>query len=146
MTDVELKPNSTRLTVRTLGNVTVLSDAVLSQLSIVCHNMYLNGKGNGSFRCTGRMRISADTQIDGEVRVGSLHVSCGVSVAFIRGVFADTVDIYGKVTGRIEATGKVKLHRGAEFCGECHAPMLIIKNGATHHGSWVKTAPLSVTP
>ena len=65
------------------------------------------------------------------------------SVAFTRGVFAETVDIYGKVTGRIEATGKVKLHRGAELCGECHAPMLIIKPGATHHGRWEKTAASS---
>lgn len=138
MTDVELKPNSTRLTVRTLGNVTVLSDAVLSQLSIVCHNLYLNGKGSGSFRCTGRMRIGADTQIDGEVRVGSLHVSRGVQVAFTRGVVAETVDIYGKVSGRIEAAGKVKLHRGAELCGECYAPMLVVKPGAVHNGNWVK--------
>lgn len=146
MTDVELKPNSTRLTVRTLGNVTLLADAVLSQLSIVCHNMYLNGRGNGSFRCAGRLRVSADTQIDGEVRVGSLHVDRSVSVAFTRGVFAETVDIYGKVTGRIEATGKVKLHRGAELCGECHAPMLIIKPGAAHHGRWEKTASSSPLP
>lgn len=139
MTDVELKPNSSRLTVRTLGNVTLQSDAVLSQLSIVCHNMYLNGKGNGSFRCTGRLRISSDTQIDGEVRVGSLHVNRGTQVTFTRGVFAETVDIYGKVSGRIEATGKVKLHRGAELCGDCYAPMLVVKNGATFNGRWAKT-------
>ncbi|MBR3695678.1 MAG: polymer-forming cytoskeletal protein [Akkermansia sp.] len=140
MTDVELKPNSRRLTVRTLGNVTVQADAVLSQLSIVCHNMYLNGKGNGSFRCTGRMRITTDTQIDGEVHVGSLHISRGTVVAFTRGAFADTVDIYGKVSGRIEATGKVKLHRGAQLCGDCYCPMLIIKPGASHDGRWVKNA------
>ncbi|MBQ4636009.1 MAG: polymer-forming cytoskeletal protein [Akkermansia sp.] len=138
MSDVELKPNSSRLTVRTLGNVTVQADAVLSQLSIVCHNMYLNGKGNGSFRCTGRMRITTDTQIDGEVNVGSLHISRGTAVSFTRGAFADTVDIYGKVTGRIEATGKVKIHRGAQLCGDCYCPMLILKSGASHNGRWVK--------
>lgn len=143
MTDVEIKPNSSRLTVRTLGNVTLQSDAVLSQLSIVCHNMYLNGKGNGSFRCTGRLRIANDTQIDGEVRVGSLHVNRGTEVSFTRGVFADTVDIYGKVSGRIEATGKVKLHRGAELCGECYTPMLVVKKGADFSGRWVKNGQIS---
>lgn len=140
MTDVELKPGSTRLTVRTLGNVTVLSDAVLSQLSIVCHNLNINGKGNGTYRCSGRLRITADNSVDGEVRVGSLHISRGTTVTFNRGVFAENVDIYGKVNGRISATGKVKLHRGAVLCGECHAPMLVLKSGASHQGQWVKTS------
>ncbi len=140
MTDVELKQGSTRLTVRTLGNVTVLSDAVLSQLSIVCHNLNINGRGNGAFRCSGRMRIMEDNRIDGDVRVGSLHVSRGTTVTFNRGVFAENVDIYGKVYGRINATGKVKLHRGAVLCGDCYAPVLVLKGGASHSGNWIKSA------
>lgn len=138
MTDVDLKPNSQRLTVRTLGNVTVLSDAVLSQLSIVCHNLTLNGKGNGSFRCSGQLKIANSTQIDGNVRVRSLVVERGVSVTFTRGVVADTVDIYGKVYGNVEASSKIKIHRGAELNGNCHSPMLILKNGAVHQGRWEK--------
>ena len=138
MTDVDLKPNSQRLTVRTLGNVTVLPDAVLSQLSIVCNNLTLYGKGNGSFRCSGELRICNSTQVDGSVQVKHLRVERGVSISFTRGVVADTADIYGKVTGRVEATGKVKIHRGGELHGVCRTPSLVLKPGAVHQGEWVQ--------
>ena len=142
MTDVELKPNSQRLTVRTLGNVTVQAEAVLSQLSIVCHDLHLHGKGSGSFRCTGCMRISADTCIDGEVQAGELLVDKGVSVTFLRGARADVVNICGKVKGRIIAARKIKLQRGAELSGDCQAPQMLVKSGAVHHGHWERSTPL----
>lgn len=142
MTDIELKPNSQRLTVRTLGNVTVLADAVLSQLSIVCHDLLLLGKGSGSFRCTGRLRICTDTVIDGDVQAGELLVDKGVTVTFLRGVRADVADVHGKVQGRITATRKIKLQRGAELSGDCQTPQMVIKSGAVHHGYWEQSAPL----
>ncbi len=138
MTDIDLKPNSSRLTVRTLGNVTVLPEAILSQLSIVCHNLHLLGKGSGTFRCSGMLKISSDSKVDGEVTAGSLLVERGADVIFVHGVKARTVEIYGRVTGRVEASGNVVLHRGAELCGNCYAPMLIVKSGATHRGAWQK--------
>ncbi len=144
MTDVELKPNSRRLTVRTLGNVTVLQDAVLSQLSIVCNNLTLNGRGSGTFRCTGILRICADTIIEGDVQAGELIVERGVKVTFNRGVKAENVCIYGTVNGRVNATRVIKLKRGAVLNGDCLAPMLMRKSGAVHNGYWEQSAPLMI--
>ncbi len=146
MTDIELKPNSSRLTVRTLGNVTVLQDANLSQLSIVCHDLFLIGRGSGSFKCSGTLKISSDSKIDGDVYAENLLVERGADVVFVRGVKTGSVEIFGRVSGRIESAGNVVLHRGAELCGNCYAPMLIVKAGASHRGGWQKISPAEVAP
>jgi cytoskeletal protein CcmA (bactofilin family) len=79
--------------------------------------------------------------VDGDVTAGSLLVERGADVIFVQGVKARTVEIYGRVTGRVEAAGNVVLHRGAELCGNCYAPMLIVRPGATHRGGWQKISP-----
>ena len=144
MTDVDLKPNSRRLTVRTLGNVTVMHDAVLSQLSIVCHNLTLFGRGSGTFRCTGQLRICEDTVIEGDVQAGELLIDRGVKVTFNRGVKAEIAKIHGTVTGQVNATRSITLKRGSTLNGDCQTPMLIRKSGAVHNGYWEQSTPLMI--
>ncbi len=140
MADVELKPGSQRLTVRTLGNVSILPDAVLSHLSIVCHDLFLNGRASGNFRCSGTLRISCNTRIEGTVQAGKIVVGKAVDVVLVQGASVGELEVSGRVTGRIEASGAVVLHRGGELLGDCHSPRMEVEEGAVHRGQWEKVS------
>lgn len=138
MADVELKPGSQRLTVRTLGNVTILPDAVLSHLSIVCRDLFLNGRASGNFRCSGTLRISCNTRIEGTVQAGKMEVAKAADVVLVQGASVGELEVSGRVTGRIEASGAVILHRGGELLGDCRSPRMEVEEGAVHRGQWEK--------
>ena len=82
MADVEIRPGSRRLTVRTLGHVHVPAAPVLSHLSVVCNNRDVDGRVSGSFRCTGTLSLNASMVLDGAVSAGKLVVDKGLDVGF----------------------------------------------------------------
>ncbi len=139
MTDVVLRHGAQRLTVRTLGDVTVQADAMLSQLSVVCRHCYLEGRGSGSFRCEGTLRVCSSNRIDGSVQAGLLVVERGKELVLTQGATVEVLEVYGKVTGRIVARSRVVLHRGAELHGNCFSPSLQLAGGAKHRGEWFHT-------
>ena len=144
MSDIELRPGSRRLTVRTLGDVTVQQDAVLSHLSIVCNNLTVMGRVSGDFLCRGRMTLGVTTRIEGKVNVDELVVEKAVNAVFANGVHARNVDIQGRLTGRIDATGRVMIRRSAELCGDCYCPEVFREEESMLHGHWHRTEKPSV--
>lgn len=139
MADVELRPGTRRLTIRTLGNVTVPADAVLSHLSIVCGNLLLEGRCSGSFRCSGTLKIAADMRTEGSVKAGVLQVNKGCDVIFASGAAVRRAELYGRVSGRLEAKEEVVIHRGAQLCGDCCCPRLTVEPGGSHLGNHLRT-------
>lgn len=141
MTDIELKPGARRLTVRTLGNVTVLADAVLSQLSVTCNNCYLNGRGSGFFRCAGLLKVSSNNRIEGSVQAGCMEVERGVDLILTQGATVGELVVSGRLTGRIVARKSVVVRRGGELYGNCFSPSLVVEQGGTHRGEWHEVQP-----
>jgi len=141
MADVELKPGSQRLTVRTLGNVTVHADAVLSHLSIVCNNLFLNGRASGSFRCLGILQAACNTRIEGTVQARRMEVEKASDVVLVQGASVGELVVSGRVSGHIEASESVTLRRGSELLGDCRTPSLTVEPGAFHRGLWLKPEP-----
>lgn len=139
MADVELKAGSQRLTVRTLGNVNVQHDAVLSNLSIVCHDLILNGRASGTFRCTGTMQVLENTRIEGTVQTGHLVVGRAVDVVLVQGASVGSMEVQGRLSGRVVATGQVVVCRGGELFGDCVAPDLVVEQGGVHRGRWIRS-------
>ncbi len=142
MTDVDLKPGAQRLTVRTLGNVTVQADAVLSQLSITCGNCYLHGRGSGTFRCSDLLKISCNNRIEGPVQAGRLEVERGADVILTQGATVDELVVSGRLSGRIVARRRVVVRRGGELYANCFTPSLEVEQGATHRGEWHREQPV----
>lgn len=136
MTDVELKPGARRLTVRTLGNVTIQSGAVLSGISIVCRNCYLNGRGSGVIRCSGKLQVSCHNRMEGAVEAGCLEVDRAVDLVLAQGASVDELNVCGRVTGRIVAARKIVIRRGGELYGNCYSPELVVEPGGMHRGEW----------
>ncbi len=138
MADVELKAGSRRLTIRTLGNVSIAPDAVLSHLSIVCCNLQVNGRGTGSFRCTRRLTFATSLCVEGPVSADSLVVEKQCHVILEKGAEARSADIRGKLIGRLEALGTVRIARGGELIGDCVAASLSIEPGGRHTGDFTR--------
>ncbi len=134
MGDVELKPGSRRLTVRTLGDVCIAADAVLSHLSIVCRNLRVHGRGTGSFRCTGLLNFATSLVVEGSVRADALSVERGCEVALEQGAEVRHAHICGKLCGRLLASGSVTIARGGVLEGDCEAAELNVEPGGQHHG------------
>lgn len=141
MTDVELRPGARRLTVRTLGDVTVQSGAVLSGISLVCRNCYLKGRGSGEIRCSGKLQVSCSNRIEGTVEVGCLEVDRAVDLVLVQGAKVDELEVCGRVTGRIVAARRIVVRRGGELYGTCYCPELLVEPGGTHRGEWQQQSP-----
>ena len=129
MADVEIRPGSRRLTVRTLGNVHVPSGTVLSNLSIVCNNMVVDGRVSGSFRCSGSLSFNASAVVDGSISAGRLVVDKAAEVELLVGAAAETVELYGSLKGRLQCKGKLHVYRGGAYEGVCKAADVVVDPG-----------------
>ncbi len=134
MADVELKAGSRRLTVRTLGDVTIAPDAVLSHLSIVCRNLHVNGRGTGSFRCTGNLNIACSLTVEGSVKADVLNVERTCKVTLAQGAEVRNAHIRGHLHGNLNALGDVVIARSGVLTGDCEAASLTIEPGGKHEG------------
>lgn len=129
MADVEIRPGSRRLTVRTLGNVHVPSGTVLSNLSIVCNNMVVDGRVSGSFRCSGSLSFNASAVVDGSISAGRLVVDKAAEVELLVGAAAETVELYGSLKGRLQCKGVLHVHRSGSYEGVCKAADVVVDPG-----------------
>ena len=129
MADVEIRPGSRRLTVRTLGNVHVPSATVLSHLSVVCNNMDVDGRVSGSFRCTGTLSLNTSMVLDGAVSAGKLVVDKGAEVELTVGAAAEQVEIYGRLKGRLQCKGQLHVYRSGAYEGVCKAADVVVDPG-----------------
>ena len=132
MADVEIRPGSRRLTVRTLGNVRVPAGTVLSNLSIVCQNMEVNGRVSGSFRCSGTLDFNASVCVEGSISAGKLVVDRGAEVELAVGAAAETVEVYGCLKGRVQCKGVMHIYRGGSFEGICKAADVVVEPGGRY--------------
>lgn len=129
MADVEIRPGSRRLTVRTLGNVRVLPGTVLSNLSIVCNNMVVDGRVSGTFRCSGSLSFNASAVVDGSISAGKLVVDKAAEVELLVGAAAETVELYGSLKGRLQCKGELHVYRGGAYEGVCKAADVVVDPG-----------------
>lgn len=129
MADVEIRPGSRRLTVRTLGNVHVPSGTVLSNLSIVCNDMVVDGRVSGSFRCSGTLSFNASAVVDGSISAGKLVVDKAAEVELLVGAAAETVELYGSLKGRLQCKGELHVYRGGSYEGVCKAADVVVDPG-----------------
>ncbi len=141
MGNVELKAGARRLTVRTLGDVSIASDAVLSHLSIVCRNLSVNGRGNGSFRCSGRLSFGCSLTVEGSVSAETLSVArgCEVTLEQVAQVKGEA-HLAGKLRGKMKVQGGITIARGGVLTGDCSAASLTIEPGGRHDGRFTPLA------
>ncbi len=140
MGNIELKAGVRRLSVKTLGDVTIASDAVLSQLSIVCRNLNVNGRGTGSYRCSGHLNFATSLAVEGSVSADELAVERTCAVTLGRVAQVRSACIRGRLIGNLRAQGEVTIARGGTLVGDCEAAALTIEPGGRHEGHFSPNA------
>lgn len=135
MADVELKPGSPRLTVRTLGNVTVPQETVLSHLNITCGSMTVFGRVSGTLRCSKTLRFCNSMRVEGTVKAAKLEVEKGAEVVLTEGAAVDEATVKGRLTGEITAKGKIIVTHTGELVSLCSAEDIVVEPGGRYFGA-----------
>lgn len=136
--DITLKPGSRRLTVRTLGDVTLPAHVQLSHLSITCRNLIVSGKGEGSIHCSGELILRGTAQLTGQLQADILHVAAGAKASVEPGLSATEAEIEGQLTGRLNIKDLLHICKGGRLEGDCKAYRLVVDPGGTHSGLWAR--------
>lgn len=137
--DIELKAGAGRLKVRTLGDVTLPAHVSLAQLSVLCRNMLVAGRAEGTLQCSGTLTLRGEGCAGGSVQADMLVVAAGSRVQLVPGGSAVVAKIEGHLTGRVHATDYIHIARGGVLVGDCRTPRLILEPGARHYGTWIRT-------
>lgn len=134
LADMEIKPGSHRLTVRTAGRVFVPAETELSApLSVRCGDLEIRGHITGSFFCTGCLTIASSLQLSGAVRAAELRVEKGARVVLQEGARVRTATVAGHVQGVLRARGIVRVLRTGVLEGDCAAEQVAVEPG----GQWL---------
>lgn len=139
--DFILKPGSRRLTIRTLGDVTLPANVELSRLSITCRNLTINGRGEGTMRCSGVLTMRGAARLTGQVQAGRLCVAAGAEAQASPGISAESAEVEGKISARLHIKDILHIGKGGCVVGDCHCPSLSIAPGGLHEGDWLRCAP-----
>jgi len=93
------------------------------------------GKGtdfNGKLTFEGAVRL--DGKFSGEIFSPGILV-IGESAVINADVNVNTLILSGKLTGNIEAKGRVEIHAPGKVCGNVSTPVLVIDEGVIFEGS-----------
>lgn len=134
MADVEIKPGTRRLTIRTVGNVTAPADVVLSHMNIQCDNLDVYGRISGTLSCSGRLRFANTMRVEGRVRAAEMLVEKGADIVLSDGGEFREVTVAGRLTGVIRAR-KVHILRGGELNGTCSAEQIEVQPGGINRSA-----------
>lgn len=140
LADVELKPGSKRLTVRTIGNVYVPTETTLTGADVICNNLTMLGRVSGTFRVRGTASIASSTSIT-EIAADKLIIEKGAEVTLEHGAKLREAEIYGTLRGNLLVEQRVHLHSRCQLIGDCRCAERILERGAVHSGIFLRTAP-----
>lgn len=121
MGDVEMRSGAGRLTVRTLGDVTVPADAVLSHVSVVCRSMKVLGRVSGSIRCSQDLRFCSSCRVDGPVKTRHLIVEKGADVELTADAAVRDAVVHGSLTANLRAMTHIRVSKTGVLRGNCDA-------------------------
>ena len=138
--DMVLKPGSRRLTIRTLGDVSIPAHVELSHLSIFCKNLNVSGKASGSMQCTGELTLRGSAAVEGKVQAGSLLVVAGARATCSPSVSAESARVEGQLSGRLHVAQMIHIGRAGHLVGDCRTEALSLDPGGRHSGTWIRTS------
>lgn len=115
--------------------------AGMSPESVIGNDLTIEGQ-TITIRCKGSLRINGNIQAD----LHSRSLEVGKDAQIQGAIAADTVNVYGRVSGAILGA-KVVLHASAEVEGDILSEYLSIEQGATFDGRSRKvTNPAEIAP
>src|SRR5438874_3259433 len=124
-------------TIRTRGDVNLTSKGDLSSTSVICHSAIVEGKLRGNLECEDSMVINLVGKIPGRIGAQNMTVEKKSDIQCFRRVRVTNIEIKGRMSGEIIATGSVTNHKNGSLEGNVTAKSIAIEKGGMFSGQLV---------
>jgi cytoskeletal protein CcmA (bactofilin family)/DNA-directed RNA polymerase subunit RPC12/RpoP len=124
-------------TIRTRGDVHLTSKGDLSSTSVICNSAIIEGKVRGNLECEDSMTINLVGKIPGRIGAQHLIVERKSDIQCFRRARVTNIDIKGRMSGEIVATGSVTIHKTGTLEGNVTAKSIAIEKGGMFSGQLV---------
>jgi cytoskeletal protein CcmA (bactofilin family)/DNA-directed RNA polymerase subunit RPC12/RpoP len=123
--------------IRTRGDVYLGNKGDLSSTSVVCRTALIEGKLRGNLHCDESVTINFIGKIPGRLSAQHVILERKSEVQCFRRVTVGTIDIKGRMTAEIVATGAVNIHKTGTLEGDVTAKSIAIEKGGIFSGQLV---------
>ena len=123
--------------IRTRGDIHLTSKGDLASSSVVCRSALVEGKLRGNLQCEEKATIDFVGKVPGRLAANYIVVERKADVHCYRRVFVGSIDIKGRVSGEIVATGAVNIHKTGVLDGNVTAKSITIDKGGIFSGQLV---------
>jgi len=124
-------------TIRTRGDVHLTNRGDLSSTSVICNSAIIEGKLRGNLECDDSMTINLVGKIPGRIGAQHMTVERKSDIQCFRRVRVTNIDIKGRMSGEIVATGSVAIHKTGILEGNVTAKSIAIEKGGMFSGQLV---------
>lgn len=123
--------------IRTRGQLHLTSKGDLSSTSVICRSALIEGKLRGNLQCEESATINFVGKIPGRLTANYVSVERKADVQCFRRVRVASIDIKGRMSGEIIATGAVNIHKTGVLDGNVTAKSITIDKGGIFSGQLV---------
>jgi cytoskeletal protein CcmA (bactofilin family) len=123
--------------IRTRGDVHLTTKGDVSSTSVICNSAIVEGKLRGNFECEDSMTINLVGKIPGRIGAQHMIVERKSDIQCFRRVRVTNIDIKGRMSGEIVATGSVTIHKTGTLEGNVTAKSIAIEMGGMFSGQLV---------
>ena len=123
--------------IRTRGELHLTSKGDLSSTSVICKSALIEGKLRGNLQCEESATINFVGKIPGRLTANYVLVERKADVQCFRRIRVGSIDIKGRMSGEVIATGPVNIHKTGVLEGNVTAKSINIEKGGIFSGALV---------
>jgi cytoskeletal protein CcmA (bactofilin family) len=123
--------------IRTRGELHLTSKGDLSSTSVICRSALIEGKLRGNLQCEESATINFVGKLPGGVVANYVSVERKADVQCFRRIRVRNIDIKGRMSGEIIASGGVNIHKTGALDGDVTAKSINIEKGGMFSGRLV---------
>ncbi len=124
-------------TIRTRGDIHLTAKGDLSSTSVICQSALIEGKLRGNLQCEESVTIDFTGKIPGRLTAKHVIIERKADIQCFRRVTVGSMDIKGRMSAEIVATGAVTIHKTGTLDGNVTAKSIAIEKGGIFSGQLV---------
>lgn len=132
--DVEIDGKSIN-SIRTRGDVHIRKTGNIQAVELRCRDLKLFGSVSAAIQCSGEFHVQASGHVVGEVRCRRLLIDAGCDIHFKNNIFAEEVEVRGRIHGQIQCSGSVCITSTGLVQGDVKARAVSIDPGGQLDGA-----------
>ena len=122
--------------IRTRGDVIIRKPGRVSTSSVECKSLTCQGRLEvKTLRCQQDAIFRQGGGVDADIRCDHLVVEKGADVTFLKPVHAEDMTLNGRVTGTLQAQGKITIGKHGSVNGDITARSVLIEPGGELNGA-----------